>query len=124
LKADGLLLFALLSLTMRLLVPAGFMPHSGQAGYAITLCSGEGMVSAWVDADGKLHQDKQGPKKSSEQQCAFSAMAAPFVAPEAASPDLKPALPMAVAFGGTQTVAIGQGLAAPPPPSTGPPVLA
>jgi hypothetical protein len=110
-----------LMLAMRLLVPAGWMPVAGN-GYAITLCTGMGAVSAWVDEDGNIHKQKPGSNEISQQPCAFSGFAAALTAPElpaALAPiAAQNGIVLAAALG---SVAIGRGLAAPPPPPTGPP---
>lgn len=117
-----LALFAL-ALAVRMLVPAGWMP-SAQGGRAtISLCTGAGMVEGWVDADGKIH--KSAPDKGSKNSapCVFALLALGFSAA---------ALGFALArvFDRSNAVlfarrglAIGRGLAAPPPPARGPPLL-
>jgi len=110
-----------LMLAMRLLVPAGWMPMAS-GGYAITLCTGMGAVSAWVDKDGNIHKQKPASSENSQQPCAFAGFAAALDAPELPAA-LAPVVAQsggvfAAAFGG---LAIGRGLAAPPPPPTGPP---
>ena len=115
--ALGLLALALL---MRVMVPAGWMPAAGN-GMAITLCTGMGPVAAWIDADGKVH--KQGPSDSrSDQPCAFSGLGTAFDLPtvhDVSAAPLPAGLPLLAAQ--AATVDIGRGLAAPPPPATGPP---
>ena len=123
LKAGGLVLFALLALTVRLLVPTGFMPDTSQGGFRIILCTGDGMVTAWLGADGKLNDGKPTPKKPANEQCAFAALAGSFVAPETSSHELRVVVPEMAEFASPKTVAVGRGLAAPPPPSTGPPAI-
>jgi len=108
-----------LALVLRVLVPTGWMP-SERGGFAITICSGSGMESAWVDADGKLH--KEAPAQGGDQHCAFAGLGAPVVG-SCLPPAIVPAKPAVAAPAVSQTLAaIGQGLAAPPPPATGPPV--
>ena len=105
---------------MRLLVPVGWMPATEQ-GFAITLCTGEGAVSAWVDDKGEIHKGK--PSEQTSHPCIFAGFGAAFdisTAIDTVGAPVLPAgiLPPSAAF----VVAVGQGLAAPPPPSTGPPV--
>jgi hypothetical protein len=107
------------ALAMRLLVPIGWMPSAD--GRSITLCTGMGMVEAWVDAKGDLHEKAPLKPVKAGEPCTFAALAAALVVPDAmptlavpeavATPALLPAL----------AVAVGRGLAAPPPPPTGPP---
>lgn len=120
-RREGRLALALilLALTMRLLVPTGWMPSAD--GRSVTLCTGMGVVEAWVDADGDLHEKAPSKPVKAGEPCVFAGLAAAILAPQAmpalplpataASPVLLPAL----------TIAIGRGLAAPPPPPTGPP---
>ena len=108
-------------LAFRALVPAGWMP-SETKGQWITLCSGAGVTMAWVDANGKLHQDKA-PAKDANGHCTFTALGFALDTPpltEALSQhaDAQAALPAR-----PLAVTLGQGLAAPPPPKTGPPAL-
>src|SRR3546814_3911424 len=52
--ALGLLALALM---FRVLIPVGWMPTTG-SGFAITLCTGMGAVTAWVDKDGHTHKER------------------------------------------------------------------
>lgn len=130
---QGGLVAVLLALAMRLLVPTGFMWETAAHGSGARLvpCSGMAPASAAPVAAGMHHMAMAGPSHdkghessdTSSRECAFSALggaldlAGPFVAP--AAPLLAVAvLPTFVA----QTLTPGRGLAAPPPPSRGPPV--
>jgi hypothetical protein len=108
------------ALFMRLLVPAGWMP-AAERGLAITLCTGTGAQQAWVDGQGQIHKGKPGEGQA-DHPCVFSGFAA--LLDLSASIDL-PAGPLAFVAAlpalTATVVAIGHGLAAPPPPSTGPP---
>ncbi len=115
-----LLAFALLS---RVLVPAGWMPTAAD-GWKITLCTGMGVVEAWVDEDGNLRKDApSGGKSDSHQPCIFSGFGAAIDMPPVFASVLSATLPMHVALFRKLTVSIGNGLAAPPPPQTGPPLI-
>lgn len=109
------------ALLVRLVIPAGWMPVAGN-GYAITLCTGAGIVSAWVDADGVVHKDGKAPAQKPDHPCTFAGLSADLLAGGTSS-----FLGHFVAFSSLiaakafETVAIGRGLAAPPPPPTGPP---
>jgi hypothetical protein len=106
-----------LALAMRVLVPAGWMPATAQ-GFAIAICSGSTTQAAWVDGEGKVH--KQAPAPAGDQHCAFAGLGLPMLGgdvPLVVQPERAQA-PLAT----TQALAsIGHGLAAPPPPATGPP---
>ena len=119
-----LLAFVIVALAMRMVVPAGWMPTVSNGQATITLCTGAGMVEAWVDADGKLHKEAPVKKHVGDQPCAFAGVGAAADFPAFASIAL--ALPFvtqpSLAFA-YNNVAIGLGLAAPPPPAIGPPSL-
>lgn len=116
--ALGLLAIALF---VRLLVPAGWMPAAGQ-GYAIMLCTDMGAAIAWVDEDGNVRKDAPAPSGTPDHHCTFAGFSAALTAPDwpgsaialadLANPTTKAAF---------DTATIGHGLAAPPPPPTGPP---
>ena len=108
-----------LALAVRVLVPSGWMPDQAR-GFAITLCTGAGAEAAWVDADGNIH--KKAPATAPDHPCAFAGMAAPMLGGDAAVAIVAPAS-VELAAPVRPLVAIGQGLAAPPPPSTGPPAI-
>jgi hypothetical protein len=109
-----------LALLVRAAIPAGWMPAS-DGGRWITLCTGSGAVAAFVDADGVRHDDPA--PAAQDHPCAFAGVAVPLTPPLAIAvplPSFETARPARLA---AATVAIGRGLAAPPPPSTGPPAL-
>jgi hypothetical protein len=125
-----------LALLVRLLVPTGWMPEVDAQGIRLTWCGSAGppppaFVAAMTEAAERLHGGHHGPdhggdadhkKPGGDQPCAYAGLAfaaldqamaaleAPFDAPSSAVP---PAM----------VAAVGRGLAAPPPPSTGPPHL-
>jgi hypothetical protein len=119
LRGNAALALIAFALMLRVLIPAGFMPVAGQ-GFAITLCTSMGSVSAWVDDQGNVHKGKKSPDKQDKAPCPFAAFAAAIALPGfadlpivAAAADRLPLL--------FHAVSVGRGLAAPPPPSTGPP---
>lgn len=122
-KRGGVVVATLLALALlvRLIVPSGWMPVVGN-GYAITLCTGSGMVSAWVDDKGVVHKDSKGPVQKADHPCTFAGFSA-----DLASAGALPLLDGFIAFvdlivvDTPRAVAVGRGLAAPPPPPTGPP---
>jgi hypothetical protein len=113
------LLFAA-ALLVRAMVPFGWMP--GDDGLTeITLCSEGGRVAAWLDDNGVLH--KQKPVGGEKQTPCTNAVANILDVPAQfapTQPGLEPPhhAPMPIPVSGQ----IGQGLAAPPPPATGPPL--
>jgi hypothetical protein len=114
-----------LALLLRILVPAGFMPSTdARAGFAITLCSDMSGITGWVDQDGKLHKgQKSSPDGTSKHQpCVFSGFAAALTLPDFIVPaGIAPLAAAGIFTAFPGHFAIGQGLAAPPPPPTGPP---
>ena len=108
-----------LALALRVLVPAGWMPAAEGRGFAITMCSGSGMEPAWVDAEGKVH--KQAPAQGGDSHCAFAGIGAPMLGSDLPPPVIPAAHAEAAPVVSQALASIGQGLAAPPPPATGPP---
>jgi hypothetical protein len=117
------LVFVVLALMVRALVPNGWMPD-GERAFALTVCTGVDTQTIWMDSEGALH--KQNPddhKQSKHEPCAYAGNAdvSTPVANAHSEADLRllatrePIKPL--------HVAIGLGLAAPPPPQTGPPIL-
>jgi hypothetical protein len=112
------------ALAMRMVIPAGWMPFFAGGRAAITLCTGTGMVQAWVDADGKIHKDTPQKKSAKDQPCAFAGLGGGLDVPQFAQ--LGAGMPPVAADNGAFPliqVRIGLGLAAPPPPAIGPPIL-
>lgn len=119
-----LLAFVVMALAARMLVPSGWMPSFADGRTTITLCTGAGMVEAWVDEDGAIHKEKPAGSSTHDQPCAFVGLGAVADIPVGvafAHQIIQPATPP-LHFGATN-VAIGLGLAAPPPPAIGPPTL-
>jgi hypothetical protein len=113
-------MLAALALLLRLLVPAGWMPAAPGDPQPITRCAGMAASTLWIDAEGRVHKEKPAP--AVDHPCLYSALGAAIALPGQA---LLPAMqllgsglsvPLA-----TPAVAVGRGLAAPPPPPTGPP---
>lgn len=113
------------ALLLRVLIPTGWMPtHGADSVTRITLCTGMGAVEAWVDADGRIHDKQPHEKSGADQPCAFTGLAMAGDLPEIAAVPVvaRPAdAPPPAAWA---RASIGHGLAAPPPPSTGPPAFA
>ncbi|WP_336965858.1 hypothetical protein [Sphingobium aquiterrae] len=115
------LMLVALALMMRALVPAGWMPASGK-GVAITLCTGMGAVSAWVDEGGIVHKGKPLSGTPADHPCAFAGIGIAADLPSALPAMALAPLPAAILPALRATaIGVGRGLAAPPPPPTGPP---
>ncbi|MCW3796881.1 hypothetical protein OMW55_03555 [Sphingomonas sp. BN140010] len=128
-----------LGLLVRALVPAGWMPIVAPDGIRLVLCSGlqetapspsyepghhrSGEGHQMVAGHGGGHgKGEQGKKSDRTAPCTFAASAlnVPLPPVPAALLDLLVIKVVASAF---SLVRMGQGLAAPPPPSTGPPSI-
>lgn len=118
-----LLTIALIAVAVRGLIPMGWMP-TGERGFEITICAGVDTHKVWLDSNGKLH--KQDPSKKpapDPEPCAFGALAMLANLGDNSAAYF-PAVKRAKALGRSEyLVSIGRGLAAPPPPATGPPIL-
>jgi hypothetical protein len=114
----------LCALFVRMLIPSGWMPTVDSAGYTrISLCTGMGEQAAWIDAKGELHKSDPAKKHQGNNPCVFASLGAALDAPHQALPDLLVATSRDNSGQLPVSVAIGHSLAAPPPPSTGPPIL-
>lgn len=117
------MVIVLLALAARMLVPQGWMP-SRAPGQIISICNGiDGMTKAVLGKDGKLQQLPEDEHETSDRQCAFAGMVMAGTLPNISDAQsllisLLQELPAQFC-----AVAIGRGLAAPPPPATGPPIL-
>jgi hypothetical protein len=121
---NWLLALAIFVLAVRMIVPAGWMPSFAQGRATIMLCTGAGMVEAWVDADGKIHKQSPAKKGAGDQPCAFAGLNAAADAPALDVALLPlPFAPQMQQNNAATAVAVGLGLAAPPPPATAPPAL-
>lgn len=126
------------ALILRALVPAGWMPAAGH-GFAIEICA-DGANGAealrFAEVARRQFQERLGPAAphqrdgsgeqdhaGKDQPCTFAGLAMPWTGTEAPVINL-PALAAPVLRSAPAAVAIGRGLAAPPPPSTGPPLFA
>lgn len=117
------LALAMLAVAVRVLIPAGYMPGgAGQA--AIVLCTSQGLQTAYLpqDAEKRSPVDDHSGKSQTHHPCAFASAAHVFTpqAEAAHVPVLWRAQTSEPAW--DPSVAPGRGLAAPPPPSTGPPL--
>jgi len=122
---DAFLVLATLAIALKIMIPAGFMPGVDQSGglpFALVICTGDGLkVVDQLPASQKT--DEHGGKSAHDAPCPFAAQGAATPAPAmivVAQAQLvayaEPLTPVA------RTAAPGRGLAAPPPPPTGPPI--
>lgn len=116
---------ALCALLVRVAVPAGWMPQASARGVLLGWCSGA--THAVPAAASALLADALGKQKpvkpAAEEHCSFAAAAQPFANAAAVRASLAPHGKLVAAYP-PLTLFPGRGLAAPPPRSTGPPLLA
>jgi hypothetical protein len=121
----GWLLLIVAAMLARSIAPDGWMPVANAAGgIEIKVCNGTGPDDAMVlSADGKLHHKAPAKGQTGDHPCAFSGLGLADAPPPLLAlvapipvPDTTHALDPIEA-------APGRGLAAPPPPATGPPSL-
>lgn len=92
--AGGLLAVLLLvALSIRVLVPAGYMPVRAADGLILSLCSGQGAIPIVVEmpATGDAGDDHRNVPHDSDGPCVFSALASPAL--QAAAPSIAWAVP-------------------------------
>jgi len=109
-----------LALALRVLVAPGFMPVMGAAGgISVTLCTGDGPVQI------RLPGKAPAPAQQAHDPCPYGALAVPPLAPDApvaVAAVMPPSAPAPLARPSADRPHLGA--PAPPPPSTGPPLLA
>lgn len=113
-----------LALLARLAIPAGWMPMADAHGMRLTICTGMGPLDAPDHAmAGMDHKRGDHQQDNGDHVCPFAGAAMALVEPTLPTLDL----PAIALHGETASrpiaVAVGRGLAAPPPPATGPPSL-
>jgi hypothetical protein len=113
------------ALLMRALFPAGWMP-SAEKGQMITLCTGTGVEQVWLGHDGTIQnappENSDDDKSHSDNPCIFSGVAVANL-DQMDAPELLTSSAITQNLRQPDTAIIGRGLAAPPPPATGPPLL-
>lgn len=115
--------FVALALFTRLLAPAGWMPTVQGGHPTFTICSATGLSEAWVDADGKLHKSPKESDKNSGRSCVLAGLSVSLDLSRVVAPPERQTIAALPALNQDGAFAIGRGLAAPPPPATGPPSI-
>lgn len=125
----------MLAIAIKVAIPVGYMvaPQALAAGLTpIVLCTSDGNVTAFMDKGGQivahgeeaLANDHQGlPSDHEGTKCAFAGQGVPLAGPQAANIAVLFEDVVRIASTPQSFVAPGLGLAAPPPPKTGPPIL-
>ena len=112
-----------LAVALRLTVLPGYMIQAAPGALTVVVCTANGAVSQTVDLFGtpSAPHEQQGEGDGKAPACAFAMAGATLAAPEvrilAAAPPSSAAAPLPPA----RVITPGRGLAAPPPPATGPP---
>lgn len=113
---------AMLAILLKLvLAPGTMLAATPSGGLTVTLCTSDGLASGWIDVDGTLHRDAPGKQHHTDSPCAFSALSAAALGPALVLLPVPPA--QTVQPDTTLEPRPGTGLAAPPPPATGPPAI-
>lgn len=114
-----------LVLAMRLMVTAGLMPTWEQGRLSIVPCSEVTAQAGHHATNGKANRDHGKHEGKVHQPCPYAVAAASLTVEPLHLKDA-PSLVAgeAAAFQPANVVEVGRGLAAPPPPATGPPALA
>jgi hypothetical protein len=125
---------ALCAIALRIMIPGGYMiaPSADQGGLpTIVICTGQGAMVVKTDADPKLEGLSKAAGKTGDEDgkaardhgCVFAGFSAPLQAPSFQSmalPTFETFVPAALSLNHQRP---GLGLAAPPPPKTGPPSI-
>jgi hypothetical protein len=118
-------LMVLLALAIGSLFPSGYMLGAKAGGFEVTLCTQGGNVTAYLLADGTLvpnGPDAPDQNHQSDGPCDFAFHSGSVFAHFAPSAQSLPAFDVVRSPLLTKhKIAPGRGLAAPPPPKTGPP---
>jgi len=126
------------ALAMRMLIPSGFMIAPGAHGATLVLCPGQGAMPIALPHDmaamampghdmskpSDKHQGDKHQEKGDNLPCAFSPVGATANLVSVAHPVPPAAITVIAPTLFRIFVQPGLGLAAPPPPKTGPPTLA
>ena len=122
----------LLCVALRGFIPAGWMPAFDQQGISLIPCSGltppqpepaAHEMHAMHHGDAARQHDGKSKHDTASQPCAFAAFAVDL-SREDFGTAFEPLAPAEPIFLPLVAVQVGRGLAAPPPPQTGPPLTA
>ncbi|WP_304172369.1 DUF2946 family protein [Phenylobacterium aquaticum] len=120
-------MLATLALFVRLLFPSGFMLSPDRTALpTIVICTGQGAMTVTLDAQGHKVEagqggDHHGSDGKTSHPCTFAAATVSAVAPLLIAVLIPQQLAQVTAAPLLTTQRPGLGLAAPPPPTTGPP---
>jgi hypothetical protein len=126
------MLLAAIALFLRILIPSGWMPAADGMGLmpclgtiTATAMPGGAMMAHHASALASRHDSGHNQSDKGEKPCAFVGFACALAEPDGVSGPVLALVPMPLLLAAVSTGArIGAGLAAPPPPPTGPPITA
>ena len=113
-RRPGLLVLALLAVWVQALIPAGYMVAPGQSP-GLVICTGHGPLTS--------HDQPGAPTSNHDSACVFAGHGLAMSPPLAATLPKVSVIQHAPAIARAVPQSPGRGLAAPPPPSRGPPDL-
>lgn len=126
LAARLFLAMAFVAVTMKVVVPAGYMLEAprDRAGLTLVLCTADGLVT--LSPDGEVDHDgsQETPERADHNPCLFAGHGV-YSPPVLFDAGLAEAWPVLITRNDAARphLAPGRGLAAPPPPARGPPTL-
>ncbi len=123
LSLPALWLLAAALFCAKALMPVGWMPVADAGGIRIELCTGQGAISATLDAQGRLHKDGEEAPVQKRDICPFgvTALAACVPLPPLLAPAIAPAQVPPATLAPPAVSPLPHG---PRPPTRGPPSLA
>jgi hypothetical protein len=98
------------------------MPSEAK-GQMVTICTGMGVSQAWLGHDGKIQKEAPPKKSHGDQPCVFSGLSMASMDSAAIVPTLRFVNVDSAITSWVLIASVGNGLAAAPPYSTGPPSL-
>jgi hypothetical protein len=120
-----LAVLTVIALALRFALPAGAMlakPVEEGALPSIVVCTSAGMVEVATKGDYGVPADKPAKKDAnSGEPCVFASVGAPLLVPSFSLDGLEQSAVAVLEVWGYGLQRPGEGLAAPPPPATGPP---
>jgi len=112
----GLAVLAAIALALKVMIPPGVMIAENRGGFPLVICTGHGPLDLSGDAN-----PSHGKKSTTDAPCAFSGHAATTPPASFVVSDAVGLVYLPPAIDRRGDLAPGRGLAAPPPPSQGPP---
>ena len=115
------------ALIVRVLIPQGWMPAATGGGFSLTICTGMGPMRVTdspgvaMSPRGMHHMPAGQDHGSGDHPCTYASAVMAMAEPLLPMLDLLAPMAATIPAASSTAVSLGRGLAAPPPPSTGPP---